>query len=163
MMIAHIVAAAQNGTIGVDGDLPWDLPKDMQFFKDQTKNHIIIMGRKTFESIGRPLPKRLNIIITRQENYKIEGAHVFQNIEDALEFAKNQSSHWGDEVYIIGGAEIYRQTTQVIDTIFLTRIHKDFSGHAKYESVDASNFNEIARTDENDNGVEFSFLTFKKS
>ena len=161
MIVSHIVAVAENDVIGVEGHLPWDLPEDMKFFKEKTKGHSMIMGRKTYESIGKPLPKRLNIIVTRQPNYIVEGAIVVKSIEEGLNACKEHLNEYGEEVFIIGGGEIYRQSMDIADILYVTRIHKSIEGDAKYPKVDMKSFEEIERRERTD-PVPFSFLTYKR-
>lgn len=159
--IAHIVAAAKNNVIGREGDLPWDIPEDMKFFRDKTKGKALIMGRKTFESVGHPLPNRLNVVVTRQPGYKAEGAHVVSSIQEGIEYCKEHKDQYGEEIYIIGGGEIYRQSMDLVDIIFLTRIHQDFPGDAKYPDVDPLKFVEIERRERTE-PVPFTFLTYAR-
>lgn len=159
--LAHITAASKNNVVGVNGDLPWDIPEDMKFFRDTTKGKAIIMGRKTFESVGHPLPKRLNVVVTRQKDYKAEGATVFQTIEDAIKFCKTQTDQYGEEIFIIGGGEIYKQTINIVDTIYLTRIHREIDGDAFYPEFDESQFT-LIRNDKRETPEAFTFLTYKR-
>lgn len=115
--ISLVVAIGRNRAIGRDNQLLWHLPNDLKFFKKTTIGHCVIMGRKTFESIGRALPNRRNIVITRQENYTPEGAEAVPSIEAALLRCENEA-----EIFIIGGAEIYRQTLPIADCIYLTQV-----------------------------------------
>ena len=133
MTLSHIVAAAKNDVIGVNNDLPWEIPEDMKFFRDKTKGKALIMGRKTFESVGHPLPNRLSVVVTRQKNFKSPGPSVVvqPDIKSAIEFCRTQVSKYGDEIFIIGGGEIFKETMPMVDVIYLTRIHKDFSGDIK--------------------------------
>ena len=161
MTLSHIVACSSNNVIGTKGTLPWHIPEDFKFFKDKTKDHIIIMGRKTFESLpgSKPLPKRFHIIITRTPGYTAEGVTVVASIDEAIAFAKTVKDY-PEEVFIIGGGEIYKQTVNTVDTIYLTRIHKEIEGDTLYPDVpeDFNLIEESKRTDP----VEFSFLTYKK-
>lgn len=159
MKISHIVAAAQNDVIGVDGELPWSIPEDMKFFRDKTKGHSMVMGRKTWESLGHPLPHRLNVVVTRNKDYKAEGAHVFTDIKEAVEFCKTKTEEWGEEIFIIGGGEIYKQSLDMVDIVYLTRIHKEIKGDAKYPQLDPTQFEEVERRDREE-PVPFSFLTY---
>lgn len=161
MGISHIVAAAKNNVIGTENTLPWDIPEDMKFFRDTTKGKAIIMGRKTFESVGHPLPKRLNVVVTRQKDYEAKGGHVFSSIEDAIAFCKKHTDEYGEEIFIIGGGEIYKQSLPLVDTIYLTRIHQDFDGQVTYPEVPMDQFEEVERKDRTE-PVAFSFLTFKR-
>jgi len=159
--LAHIAAASENDVIGADGGLPWDIPEDMKFFRDKTKGKAIIMGRKTFESVGHPLPKRLNVVVTRQEGYVAEGATVFTNIDDAVSFCKTKTKEFGEEIFIIGGGEVYKQTLDIVDTIYLTRIHKEIKGDARYPKIDKDKF-ELVESSARTEPVAFTFLTYKK-
>ena len=159
--LAHITAASENNVVGIDGDLPWDIPEDMKFFRDTTKGKAIIMGRKTFESVGHPLPKRLNVVVTRQKDYKAEGATVFQTIEEAIEFCKTKTDDYGEEIFIIGGGEIYKQTISLVDTIYITRIHREIEGDAFYPEFDESQFDLVSSTKRTEPEA-FTFLTFKR-
>lgn len=163
MTLSHIVAVSQNDVIGVNNDLPWDIPEDMKFFRDKTKGKALIMGRKTFESVGHPLPNRLSVIVTRQKNYKVEGpqAVIQPDIKSAIEYCRSQISKYGDEIFIIGGGEIFRDTMDLVDVIYLTRIHKDFAGDVKYPKVDPTKFDLVEQRDRQE-PVPFSFLTYSR-
>jgi len=161
MTLSHIVAASQNNVIGVNNDLPWHIPEDMKFFRDKTKGKSLIMGRKTFESVGHPLPKRLNVVVTRQKDYAPEGAVVVSSVEDGIEICKSKVDEYGDEVFIIGGGQIFKDTMDIVDIIYLTRIHKDYDGDILYPDVDPLKFEEVERR-EREEPVPFSFLTYRK-
>ncbi len=158
---SHIVAASSNHVIGADGGLPWDIPEDMKFFRSTTAGKIIIMGRKTFESVGHPLPKRLNLVVTRQKDYIAEGAIVFSTIEEAMNFAKTKVDDYDPEIFIIGGGEIYKQSLPLVDTVYLTRIHQDIKGDTLYPQLDPAQF-ELSHQEDRTEPVPFSFLTYKK-
>ncbi|MBX9632520.1 MAG: dihydrofolate reductase, partial [Burkholderiales bacterium] len=115
--VSLIAAVASNGVIGRDGRMPWHLPEDLKRFKALTMGHAIVMGRKTFDSIGRLLPGRRTIIVTRQPNYRVEGAEVVSSIDDAIALARND-----DEVFVIGGGEIYAQALPLATRLHLTEI-----------------------------------------
>src|SRR3954465_7549819 len=128
MSISLIVAVGSNNAIGKNNTLIWHLPADMKFFKEKTTGHCIITGRKNYESIPekfRPLPNRTNIVITRQKDYQAPGAIVTDSIEKALELAEKSGD---EEIFIIGGAEIFRQCINITDRIYLTKIHHSFEG-----------------------------------
>lgn len=161
MILSHIVAAAKNGVIGVNNTLPWDIPEDMKFFRDKTKGHIMIMGRKTFESVGHPLPNRLSIVITRQSGYKHEGVVVVPTLQAAIEHAKTETAKYGDEVFIIGGGEIFKDSMRIVDKIYLTRIHVDFPGDIVYPDVPSDLF-KLAEQKDRTEPVPFSFLTYTR-
>lgn len=128
-MLNLIVAASENNVIGKDGDLPWSLPDDLQYFKKVTNGHPIIMGRKCYESIGRPLPGRQNIIISRQSEYAIEGCDIAGSLEEALGTAE------GKEVFVIGGGQIYEQALPHVDRIYLTRVHTEIDGDVVFSQL----------------------------
>jgi dihydrofolate reductase len=123
-MISLIWAMDENRAIGKDNKLPWHLPEDLKFFKRMTMGHPIVMGRKTHESIGRPLPGRENIIITRDHHYKSDGCTVFNTINELLDYA-DQSQ---EEIFVIGGAEVFKEVIPHADRIYLTLIHHQFEG-----------------------------------
>jgi dihydrofolate reductase len=161
MILSHIVAAAQNGVIGVNNGLPWNIPEDMKFFREKTTGKAMIMGRKTFESVGHPLPNRLNVVVTRNKDYKAEGAHVFQTLQEAIEFCKTQTDKYGDEIFIIGGGEIFKDSMDIVDVIYLTRIYKFYPGDIVYPELDPNIWEEVERRDREE-PVRFSFLTYKR-
>lgn len=125
MIISSIVAIGENNEIGKDNELLWHLPKDMRWFVDKTRGHTVVMGRKTLDSLGKPLPKRLNIVITRNKDFKPEGVIVTHSVEEALKAAEQAGT---DEVFIIGGGHIYEQTLGIIDRLYLTKVHGTFEG-----------------------------------
>jgi dihydrofolate reductase len=123
-MISFIVAMDENRVIGKDNQLPWHLPEDLKFFKRTTMGHPIAMGRKTHESIGRALPGRENIVITRQLDYKGKDVTIFYSIEEFVEYCRNQD----DEIFVIGGAEIFKETFEYVDRLYITHIEEEFEG-----------------------------------
>jgi dihydrofolate reductase len=130
MTVYAIAAVSENGVIGKDNDLVWKLPDDMKFFKETTLDKVVIMGRKNFESIPhqyRPLPRRKNIVLTRNERYDAPGAEVFTSLEKALRWCDKKGF---DDVFIIGGGEIYAEAlrSEAVDVMFLTRVHGEFDG-----------------------------------
>jgi len=125
MIISAIVAVARNGIIGKDNNLPWRLSADLQYFRKITTGHHIILGRKNYQSIGRPLPNRTNIVLSRDPNFVAEGCVVLTSIDAAIQFAKNAGEA---ECFIVGGAEIYRQSMSIITRLYLTRVEADFEG-----------------------------------
>lgn len=145
MIVSAIAAMSSNRVIGKDGGLPWSLPDDMKFFRDKTIGHIMVMGRKTFESFGKPLPKRLHLIISRRKDYQPEGAIVFSSVMDALTYCKTKTGEWGDEIFIVGGGEIYKEALPFTNRIYLTEIKKEFDGHACFPEFNKSDFRESSR------------------
>ncbi len=160
MTVSIIVAVSQNGVIGKDNKLPWRLPADLKRFKALTLGHPIIMGRKTFESIGKPLPGRINIIITHQMGYKACGALTAPSLKDAILLCGDE-----EEVFVIGGATVYEQALPLADRIYLTLIHQDFEGDAFFRWENWA-WRETAREDfdpDSKNPYRYSFLTFEKT
>lgn len=128
MIISLIAAVSENGVIGSDNDLPWHLPADLKYFKRTTLGHPIIMGRKTFESFGgRPLPKRRNLVLTRDTTYSVSGAEVFTSLDQALNSCSDE-----DEVFICGGAQIYELAFPRSDRLYLTEIHATVKGDTQF-------------------------------
>jgi dihydrofolate reductase len=165
MNIHLIVAAAENNAIGKDNRLLWRLPEDMKFFKEKTSNHCVITGRKNYESIPekfRPLPGRTNIVVTRQEKYEAPGAIVVSDIAAALQRAKELGE---EEVFIIGGGEIYQQTISIADVIWLTRVHHSFDALTFFPQLDESLWKEVWREEHAVNekhDYAFTFLKYER-
>lgn len=132
MIISLIVAVSENGVIGNNNELPWKLSSDLKRFKYYTKGKAVIMGRKTFESIGQPLSDRINIILSKKKDYKPEKTLVFSEISDAMNFAADNNL---EEVFVIGGADIYEQTFDIADRIYLTKVHAKIEGDAYFPEV----------------------------
>ncbi|MBP6620124.1 MAG: dihydrofolate reductase [Leadbetterella sp.] len=128
MDISIIVAVAENGVIGNDNQLLWRLSEDLKLFKKRTSHHAVIMGRKTYDSIGKPLPNRLNIVISRSKDLKIEGCTVANSLQDAIEIAKNESDK--EEVFIIGGEKIYNLAENLATKLYLTKVDASLDGDA---------------------------------
>ncbi len=135
MRISLLFAVAENGVIGRDGDLPWRLPADLKRFKRLTIGHVIIMGRKTFDSIGRPLPKRRSIVITRDSAWHHDGVTAVRSLEEALEQADGE-----EEVFVVGGAEIYALAWPRADRVYLTRVHAEVEGDVRLPDFDFSDW-----------------------
>jgi len=131
-MISFIVAMDENRAIGKDNQLPWHLPEDLKFFKRVTMGHPIAMGRKTHESIGRVLPGRENIVITRQPGYKCEDCTVFYSVEEFVKYSREKD----DEIFVIGGAEIFKETFPYVDRLYITYIHETFAGDTFFPEFD---------------------------
>ncbi|MEA5140064.1 dihydrofolate reductase [Arcicella rigui] len=144
MKLSIIVAVAENGVIGHNNQLIWHLPEDLKMFKRLTSGHPIIMGRKTFESIGKPLPNRTSIIITKNPEFQIEGCITVHSLEEAIETANEIEEN---EAFIIGGAEIYRLALPFADTIYLTEVHHTFEGDTFFPAIDKELWEEVNRTD----------------
>ncbi|GGC49071.1 dihydrofolate reductase [Parapedobacter defluvii] len=129
--VSAIVAAADNNVIGKDNQLLWHLPNDLRFFKRTTSGHTILMGRKTYESVGKPLPNRRNLVITRQKDYVLEGAEVVHSLEEAMARCTGEG-----EVFVVGGAEIYRQALPLTNRVYLTRVHAEPPGDSYFPDLD---------------------------
>lgn len=160
-MISLIAAMDRNRVIGVDNKLPWHLPVDLKFFRDKTKGHYVIMGRKTFESVGKPLPNRTNVIITRQVDYKIEGAHVVHSLDAAIMMSRGD-----DETFIVGGADIYEQSLKFADRVYLTEVDLAVErGDAYFPMLDPKEWEltekRVHKADEK-NKHDCTFLTYAK-
>lgn len=153
LRISILVAMASNRVIGRKNALPWHLPADLKHFKALTMGHGIIMGRKTYESIGKPLPGRQNIIITRQKNYHVNGAYVVHSIDEAVQACDNGKEING-EGFIIGGAEIYQQALPLCHRMYITEIQQNFDGDTYFPEFSAGQWIETAceKHSSNDNG-----------
>lgn len=138
MHVAIYVAVAENGVIGRDNGLPWRLSGDLKRFKAGTMGKPIVMGRKTFESIGKPLPGRLNIVVTRDPTYRVEGVEVAGSLDDALALAsvRARCMAGADEICVVGGAEIYRQALPIADRLYVTHVLADIEGDARFPPID---------------------------
>jgi dihydrofolate reductase len=160
MIVSIVVAISENHAIGKDNKLLWYLPNDLKHFKEITSGHTVIMGRKTYESVGKPLPNRHNIIITRQA-ITIEGCEVVNSIEAALALCKTEP-----EVFIVGGAEIYKQAMHLTDRIYLTIVHKEFEGDSFFPEINKQDWRQTAREDHEPdlkNSLPYSFITYQKN
>lgn len=158
--ISIIAAVAQNNVIGKDNQLIWYLPADLKHFKNLTTGHHIIMGRKTFESIGKPLPNRTSVIITSKKNYFQKGCIVVNTLEDALNSVEKD-----DEVFIIGGDSIYKQVLPIADKLYITEIHENFEGDVYFPKIDEKHWQlekEEKQQPGEKNKLNFSFKEYKK-
>jgi dihydrofolate reductase len=155
MKIVLIAALAEDGTIGSEGKIPWHISNDLKRFKRLTMGHPVIMGRRTYESIGKPLPGRTNIVLTRNPRFQAPAdVHAFPNLDAALGFCRQEQAQ---AVFVIGGAEIYRQSIDRADTLLLTHVHKEISGDAKFPELDRSQWMEVSRQDAEDHSfVEYA-------
>ena len=131
MKITLVAAIASNNVIGKENSLPWNIPEDLKRFKQMTSGHTILMGRKTFDSIGRPLPNRQNIVMTKDENFEQEGIKVINDFDEALELIKESN----EDVFVIGGSKIYELFEPVANSLAITRILKDFEGDAFFPNI----------------------------
>lgn len=157
-----LVAAAENNTIGKNNQLAWHLPNDLKFFKNITWGMPVVMGRKTFESVNKPLPGRFNIVITRQKNWQAEGVIVSASLDDALQKAAETNCK---EVFIIGGGEIFKQSMDLADKIYLTKVHAEVEGDTFFPVIDETKW-ELANSQhfgaDEKHKYAYSFQTWKK-
>ena len=161
MTISIIVAMTADRVIGRDNTLPWRLPADLRRFKRLTLGHHLVVGRKTWESIGRPLPGRKMVVITRQRDFRADGVEVVHSVDDALAVARENGE---DDVFIAGGEEIYRQTLARAHRLYVTRVHATIEGDAFFPEYDAADWTEIEREDraaDERNPHAFSFITYE--
>ena len=156
--VSLIAALAQNRVIGIENRLPWKLPEDLAHFKALTLGHPILMGRKTFESLGRPLPGRRNIVITRNVDYQPVGCETATSIPEAIDLCPQ-----AEEVFFIGGAELYKQVLPLVDRLYLTEVQVQAHGDAWFPEYDSSAFREISReshTGEKGDTLAFDFVVY---
>jgi len=159
LKISIIAAVSENNAIGLNNQLIWHLPADLQFFKRTTLNCTIIMGRKTFDSIGKALPKRKNIVITTHKNLDASGCVVVSNIKEAIAEADSE------EVFIVGGANIYAQSMSIADKLYITEVHHSFEADTFFPEIDIQIWTETSRENhfkDEKHAYDFSFVTYEK-
>ena len=160
-MISLIAAIGENNELGKNNDLIWRLPADQKFFRETTSGHTVITGRKNFEAMGRALPKRRNIVVTRDTNYRAEGAEVAHSLEEALALARGEK-----EVFVIGGAEIYRQAMAFADKLYITHIDaEDKDADAFFPEIIPVVWNEISHKEhkkDSENLLDYSFSIYER-
>jgi len=156
MIISLIAAMAENRVIGRDNSIPWNLPADLKRFKEITMGHPLIMGRKTYENIGRPLPGRKTIIISRKQDYRAEGCIVQHSLQDALADCAGEK-----EVFICGGSEVYLQTLPLASRIYLTIIHREIDGDARFPMI-PEDFIEVRREEVMEDKIPCSFILYER-
>lgn len=162
MIISQIVAASFNNVIGKNNALPWKMPTDMAYFKKTTWGHHIVTGRKNYEAEGKALPGRVNIILTRNFNYKIPDGIVVQRFDDAIAYASKVDE---EELFVVGGAEIYKLAMPFTDRIYLTRIHTIIDGDTFYPEPDWGEWNEISiesHFKDEQNPYDFDFCVYER-
>ncbi|CAN5293479.1 type 3 dihydrofolate reductase [soil metagenome] len=160
MQISIIIAYASNGVIGLNNALPWHLPADLKHFQQLTLNKPIIMGRKTYESIGMPLPKRINVVVTRNQQFSVPGVELAHSLEAA--FTSHAES---EELMVIGGAELLRQALPYAQRLYLTEIHQEFNGDTYLPAIDWQQWREVAREHHKadaKNAYDYSFVTWER-
>lgn len=157
-VLAIIVAMARNRVIGIDNKLPWHLPGDLKYFKGLTMGHHIIMGRKTYESIGRPLPGRTTVIVTRDPGYTQEGCLVAHSLEEAVRLAEGDG-----EVFFVGGSSLYEQVLPLVGRMYITEIQADFDGDAHFPAFDRGAWREVSRHHRHsDDGLAFDYVVYER-
>ena len=162
LIISHVVAMSNNQVIGINNDLPWSLKDDLAHFKKYTTGKIIVMGRKTFESIGRPLPNRDNFVISSTLN-SVDGVYIFPSLDDALAAANAQNTH--DEIAIIGGGYLFRDSINIFNKLVLTRVNCSIEGDVFYPKIDFNRWKLEGKEDffkNDDNQYDFSIETYSK-
>lgn len=162
MKVSAIVAAAKNRVIGHQNQIPWYLPEDFKYFKKTTLEHHVIMGRNCYESIGKPLPKRTNIIITRDPFYLVSGCLIAHSIEEALGMAFDNGE---TEAFIIGGGQIYEQTMDYLDRIYYTEVDLEPEGNVFFPEIDPSEWSEVSRDErisDEKNEHNYSFIVYER-
>ena len=167
MIISHLVALSNNFVIGVNNDLPWKLKKDLQHFSTYTQNKAIVMGRKTFESIGRPLPNRKNIVISSSLESQ-EGLEVVQSLNQAIEVASqwNKDNSAGEEIVLIGGGYVFEESKNIVNKLVLTRVECEINGDVFYPQIDLSDWKEISQESfkrDSENEYDFRIETLVKT
>lgn len=158
--LSLVVAVSENNAIGKNNQLLWHLPADLKHFKQITSGHTIIMGRKTYDSIGKPLPNRRNIVITRQQNLQIEGVEVVGSLEEAVALCANEN-----EVFVIGGAEIYKTALPLAQKIYLTTVHQSFEADAFFPEINPNEWTETEKeshSPDEKNAFSYTFSTLER-
>lgn len=155
MIISIIAAIGKNRELGIDNKLIWDIPSDLKFFRKTTSGHTVLMGRKTYESIGRPLPKRRNIVISRDTELKTENVEVYNNIDEAL---KNIT----EEVFIIGGENIYSQFIDKADKLYITEIEESYDADAYFPYFNKNNYNRKVLSSRLENNIFYTHVLYTK-
>ena len=159
--LSLIVAMARNRTIGINNTLPWRIPEDMKHFKALTMGHHIVMGRKTYDSIGKPLPGRTTVVVTRDRGLRIDGCVVAHSLGEAIAACAGD-----EEIFIVGGAEIYAQALPLADTLYVTEIQQDVEGDAHFPEFDPGAWREVAREKRSQTEpqpLEYHFVTYRRT
>jgi len=159
--LSIIVAMASNRTIGVNNTLPWRCPDDLKHFKALTMGHHMIMGRKTFESIGKPLPGRTTVVVTRNRELSIEGCIIAHSLQDAIAACGND-----DEIFIVGGADLYAQALPIVGSLYITEIRQDVTGDAHFPELDRAEWQEMTRekhSQQTPQPLEYHFVTYRRN
>jgi dihydrofolate reductase len=161
MSLSILVAMAANRTIGINNTLPWRCPEDLKHFKALTMGHHIIMGRKTFDSIGRPLPGRTTVVVTRNRELKIDGCLMAHSLQEAIAACANDHA-----IFIVGGAELYAQAMPLADTLFITEIQQNVAGDAHFPEFSRTEWQEVSREQhhqETPQPLDYHFVTYRRN
>jgi dihydrofolate reductase len=165
MKISLIAAIGRNNEIGKENKLLWNMPADMKHFKETTSGHVVIMGRKTYESIGKPLPNRRNILITRSSDYTAEGMEIAHSLDEALTLVENGGGGWDGEVFIIGGAQLYAEAIDIADKLYITRIDNEVLDADAFFPEFGPEWTETSKREnsaDESNPHAFAFITYEK-
>lgn len=161
--IAIIAAVAENRVIGKSGDLPWHLPKDLKFFKQKTSGHVLIMGRKTYTSFGRPLPNRLHLVVSSSLNVSHPAVKVFADLASALQFAQENAGE--RTIFISGGQQVYQSALPLVNTLYLTEVKATVDGDTYFPEIDLSEWDLVAEEEchaDEKHAFDFTFKTYKR-
>ncbi|MDE2311083.1 MAG: dihydrofolate reductase [Betaproteobacteria bacterium] len=159
--IAIIVAMAKNRTIGINNTLPWRIPEDLKHFKALTMGHHLIMGRKTFDSIGKPLPGRTTVVVTRDRRLRIDGCTVVHSLPEAIASCASDP-----QTFVVGGEDVYAQSLPLADTLYITEIQQDVAGDAVFPAFDKAEWREVSREikhQETPQPLEYHFVTYRRN
>lgn len=163
MIVSLIAAVAENRVIGRNNELIWRLPNDMRFFKSTTSGHYVVLGRKTFDSFGKPLPNRTHVVITRNETFHYPGVLRASGIDEALEICRNGGE---TEVFVLGGGEIYQQSMKHADKLYITEVKASFDGDTYFPEFDKSDWREINREPhfkDEKHAYDYSFVIYERT
>lgn len=166
MILSAIAAMSRNRVIGINNKLPWHIPEDLKYFKEKTKGKILILGRKTFESIGgKPLPGRFHIVITRQSNYVVQHpmVQVVHSLDQALVVAEKKIPEFSEEVFIVGGSEIYSQSLSKLNRLYLTVIDEDYDGDSYFPDFSLTDLELISEDLKSNGSQKFAFRIFESN
>ncbi len=171
MKVIAIAAVARNGVIGKDKGLPWSIPEDLRFFRDSTREQVVIMGRKTYESLGHALPRRENAVITRNPSWRVSDAAVFRDLGLAIGHYRSRAELQGRSIFVIGGAEIYALSIPLLDEIWLTEIDAAFEGDTRFPSYEDgklripgfSETESFPQKETGPDGIRYRFVTYRRT
>ncbi|WP_010493366.1 dihydrofolate reductase [Paenibacillus elgii] len=166
MTISFILAMDEARAIGIDNTLPWRLPADLVYFKQTTKGHTVLMGRKTFDSIGKPLPGRRNVVLTRDERFAAPGCEVVHSAQEAVADYGRGGSRASEELFVIGGAEVYRQLLPFADRLYITEIAHRFAADTFFSDLEPGEWREVSRqrgVKDEKNPYDYDFVVYERA